>query len=99
MAGTIVIANANELKIATMTLMAIEPTNSPAGPGIKAIGANANAVVSVEPSNGKNKWLTDLATAAVAFNPIRSFDETSSTTTIALSINSPSAMIRPVIDI
>jgi hypothetical protein len=36
--------NTNEAKIARITLVAIEPTNSPAGPGISAIGAKANAV-------------------------------------------------------
>ena len=41
-----------ELPIAKITLTAIEPTNSPAGPGIKAIGAKAKAVVTVDPSNG-----------------------------------------------
>ena len=40
--------------MARMTLTAMALTNSPVAPGIRAIGAKAKAVVSVEPNNGQN---------------------------------------------
>ena len=73
MAGMMVMARKNELKMAMMTVIAIAPTNSPAGPGINAIGANANAVVSVDPNNGRNKCLTLVETATGGEIPWRSF--------------------------
>ena len=98
-AGMIVIAKKNELKIAMMTVIAIAPTNSPAGPGINAIGAKASAVVTVDPNSGQNKCNTLLETAVLGGKPERRCPEVSSTITIALSISKPSAMIRPVTDI
>ena len=82
-----------------MTLIAIAPTNSPAGPGINAIGANDRQVVSVEPKSGPAKWLTLLPTASPGSAPSCIRSATSSTITIALSISKPRAMISPVTDI
>ena len=99
MAGMMVIARNSELKIARITLIAIAPTNSPAGPGIKAIGAKVSAVVIVEPRSGSASNRTLRETAAAGLSPSRNAFEVSSTMTIALSISKPNAIINPVTDI
>jgi len=83
-----VIAKNRLLKIAITTLVAIDPTNSPAGPGINAIGANANAVVSVDPNSGSARCLMLAETASLADLPFLILIVISSTMTIALSIKS-----------
>ena len=47
-AGTTVMANRKDALIARITLMAIEPTNSPGGPGNRAICVKASVVVKVD---------------------------------------------------
>ena len=95
----IVSARKNELPTARITLRAIGPTNSPAPPGMSAMGAKAMQVVSVEPNSGTARCRTAPDTASAAGAPPARRWRTSSTTTIALSISRPRAMIIPVTDI
>ena len=92
-------ARKSELKSAKITLIAIVPTNSPTLPGIRAIGAKANVVVRVDPNSGTARWRTVRVIAAEGVIPWCRRSCTSSTMTMALSIKSPKAMIRPVTDI
>ena len=85
--------------MAKITLIAIVPTNSPGGPGKVAIGRKAIAVVNVEPSNGTAKCLIPATMEAERLFPASMRQRTSSTITIALSINKPKATIKPVTDI
>ena len=85
--------------MASTTLIAMPPTNSPASPGISTMGMNARAVVRVEPPSGTARARTEPPTAASTESPLPSRVRTSSTMTIALSIIRPRAMISPVTDI
>ena len=62
-------------------------------------GAKAMHVVSVEPKSGTARCLTAADTASAAEAPRARRWRTSSTTTIALSMSRPRAMIIPVTDI
>ena len=86
-AGVIVRARKKELPTARITLRAIGPTNSPAPPGMSAMGAKAMRVVSVEPNSGTARCRTAPDTASAADAPDTRRWRTSSTTTIALSMS------------
>ena len=94
-----VIASTNELLIAMITLIAIAPTNSPAGPGISAMGAKAKRRRDGRAEQRNGQMSHARAHRLRPAIPRRSFSVTSSTITIALSISRPRAMIKPVTDI
>src|SRR6056297_1221052 len=98
-APVIVSAMTSDNTTANCTLIAIEPTNSPAGPGINEVGAKASTVVKVDPVSGIASRRVVSETALLADMPFATRPRISSQTTMALSINNPKAMINPVMDI
>jgi len=98
-AAMMVIEIRKEAPIARITLPPMYPTKSPALPGRRTIGAKASMVVSVEASSGPPRWPMVFDIASRGAMPRSQRLRISSTTTIALSMSSPSAMIMPKIDI
>ena len=92
-------ARISEATSMMITAIAMAPTKSPGGPGNRAMGMKASAVVTVEASSGTASRRIAAETACSRAVPRSSFLRISSDMTIPASTSRPSATIRPVSDI